>query len=104
MVNGGYKIIDLEGIILKKSTQQQVEGLYERVEKASKSGKPILINNFKIFPKDNNNPTTYTEVTTPIFLQIVKVVNTTSPNLSGYKFTIPNEITATITSESITVE
>jgi hypothetical protein len=37
---GGYAMIDCEGLVLTKSTNQTIDGIWEQVDAAYKSGKP----------------------------------------------------------------
>ena len=41
MANGGYIMVDCTGIDLNTSTKQTVTGIFNRVETAIKSGKPV---------------------------------------------------------------
>lgn len=41
MANGGYIMVDCTGIDLNTSTKQTVTGIFNRVEIAFKSGKPV---------------------------------------------------------------
>ena len=41
MANGGYIMVDCTGIDLNTSTKQTVAGIFNRVETAFKTGKPI---------------------------------------------------------------
>ena len=100
MTNGGYKTIDLDGINLTRNKSNPNTDFFEKIEKAKKSGKPILINNVRFTPDVNS--TTYSEISSPIFLQIISVVNTES-NTTSYEFILPNGITGTITNEAIIV-
>lgn len=100
MTNGGYKIIDLEGLELIRNEVNPNTEVFEKIEKAKKSGKPILINNVKFISDDN--PAMYSEIETPLFLQIISVVDAAMGSTS-YVFILPNSITGTITNTSITV-
>lgn len=43
MRNGGYVMVDCEGLdLIKGSTPQTITGIYEKVQKAMKTGKEIL--------------------------------------------------------------
>ena len=99
MTNGGYKIIDFEGLELKTNKSNTNTEIFDRIAKASKSGKPILINNVKFISEGNSG--TYSEVSTPIFFQLVSIV--TNNEITAYSFILPNNITGTITKESITI-
>ena len=45
-MNGGYFMIDCTGLdLIKGSTPQEIAGLYAEMQKAQKSGKPILCYN-----------------------------------------------------------
>ena len=100
MTNGGYKIIDLEGLELIRNEVNPNTEVFEKIEKAKKSGKPILINNVKFISDDN--PAMYSEIETPLFLQIISEVDAAMGSTS-YVFILPNSITGTITNTSITV-
>ena len=41
MANGGYTMVDCTGIDLNTSTKQTVSGIFNRVDTAFKTGKPI---------------------------------------------------------------
>lgn len=99
MTNGGYKIIDFEGLELKTKKSNPNTEIFDRISKASKSGKPILINNVKFTSETNSG--TYSEVSTPIFFQLISIV--TNNEITAYSFSLPNNITGTITNESITI-
>lgn len=100
MTNGGYKIIDLEGLELIRNKSNPNTDFFEKIEKAKKSGKPILINNVKFISEDNE--AMYSKIETPLFLQVISVVDAIM-NSTSYVFILPNGITGTITNESITI-
>lgn len=101
MTNGGYKIIDLEGLELIRNKSNPNTDFFEKIERAEKNGKPILLTNVKF--KTEGDEYDYIEITIPLFIQIVKDVNVVTPSNSSYIFILPNGITGTITNTSITV-
>ena len=100
MTNGGYKIIDFEGLELERNKENPNSEIFDKITKASKSGKPLLITNVKFVSEDNAD--SYSEVSTPVFFQVISVIDAIKNSVS-YVFILPNGITGTITSTSIAV-
>lgn len=99
MTNGGYKILDFNGERIGRTSLGAMlkTEAYTELKKAESSGKPVLITNVVFTTSPGGEGEIDTEITIPVFLNVVKTAE-------GYAFSLPNGITGTILEgNSITV-